>query len=352
MLYADLLQKAIDSDDALTPPGSYVSKTVHGKKYWYRQTQQIDGARKQVYLGPETPDLLQEINEAKERNFRRDEILSERKRLVAMLSVSGATLEKGRPAKIIGRMADAGVFTAGGMLVGSFAFSCYGNMLGVSFGSELMRTEDMDFSMEREIEVGMIRQISKDILEVDPSFKFPKQVNPSVMPFEMIASDGFKVEFLTTKESPTDKAPVLIDRFAVHAQPMDYMDYLFENKQQAIMLNSAGILIKVPDPARFALHKLAVSQLRPIGLKTKSDKDVSQAASILEVLLEDNPGVVSLAGDALRERTDMMSTFVRSGLKRLPQTLFSQLDGIVPESHWDSAVGASIAERKRNRLKP
>jgi len=238
-------------------------------------------------------------------------------------------------------MSEVGLFAAGGVLVGSFAFSCYGNMLGVSMSNKLMRTEDMDFSVERTLEIGFHRAILEDLTGVDSTFRRPADINPSAPPFDVISSDGFKVEFLTTKESAADKGSVYIDRFSLHALPLDYMDYLLDQAQPAVVASGAGVLVQVPDPARYALHKLAISQLRPAANQTKAIKDVEQAGAILDVLLEDNPGLVMLAADALKTRSDLMANLVTKGVKRLPletQSLFSDLIHL-PVVEWDTQTG-------------
>lgn len=339
-LYADLQQKVLDSL-AAQAGGSFVSKTVKGATYWYFQTPQVSGLRKQICIGRETPEIIERVRKAREAKADASRILEERKRLVAMLSVGGATIEKGRPAKIIDCMASAGVFDGGGILVGSFAFACYGNMLGVSFNSALLRTEDMDFSVGRDIQIGVARNIGDDLRRVEPSLKTPPQLLPSSFPFELIASDGFKVEFLTTRESAADKVPVLIEQLSVHAQPLEYMDYLIGNNQPSVILHGAGIPVRVPDPARFALHKLAVSQLRPAAMKAKADKDLRQASVILEVLLWDNPGLVMLAADALNERSDMMANLTRKGALLLQDDMKDEIIGMIPEKEWDTLHGVT-----------
>jgi hypothetical protein len=342
-LYADLLQKVMDSRFASLSGGSFVAKKIRDAKYWYYQTRQLDGARKQYFLGRDTPEIQEKIATAKAVKADSAPILDERRRLVAMLSLSGATMEKGRPAKIMDSLSQAGLFTAGGTLVGSFAFSCYGNMLGVSFDSGLYRTEDMDFSLARGVSIGIGRNLQKDLLQVDSTLKIPRQINPAIKPFELIASDGFKVEFLTTQDAVAEKAPVLIEHFAVHALPLAYMDYLIEHPQPAVLLNGAGIFVRVPDPARFALHKLAISQLRPSGHKSKADKDLRQAEAILQVLLEDNPGLVLLAANALRERADLMVNLARKGMARLPGEIREALEGWLPEKAWNAETGQVVS---------
>lgn len=338
-LYSDLLQKVMDNSIIANPGGSFVSKSVKGSTYWYFQTQQVSGHRKQLFIGKETPEILARIEAAKTAKADAANIMAERKRLVAMLSAGGATMERGRPAKIIDSMAKAGLFDHGGVLVGSFAFACYGNMLGALFSSSLSRTEDMDFSVERDIQIGVSRNIGDDLRRVEPSLEIPRQLLPAAMPFEMIASDGFKIEFLTTRKSRADKLPVLIEPLAIHAQPLEYMDYLIENSQPAVILYGAGIPVRVPDPARFSLHKLAISQLRPSAAKTKADKDLRQAEAILEILLKDNPGIIMLAADEINNREDVLANFVRDGAALLPEEMRGEIEGMVNRKKWDTSIG-------------
>jgi hypothetical protein len=53
-----------------------------------------------------------------------------------------------------------------------------------------------------------------------------------------------------------------IERFGVNAQPLELLDYLIKGSVEVAVLFGAGILVNVPSPAKFAVHKLAVSQLR------------------------------------------------------------------------------------------
>ena len=48
----------------------------------------------------------------------------------------------------------AGVFLAGGTVVGSHAFPLYGNMLGVRWPSEVTRTQDVDIAADQHVRIG------------------------------------------------------------------------------------------------------------------------------------------------------------------------------------------------------
>lgn len=325
--YSTLLQKLRDSRLARLGKVGFTKKTVAGNNYWYCQYTDISGSRRQRYMGQDTVELRAMLDDISRRQESYAEILMERKRLVAMIASGGGNMEKGRPARIIEKLADAGVFDAGGMLIGSYAFACYGNLLGVMFDSAMRRTEDMDVAYDRSIEIGFVRDIRGDIADAAPDMVEQKQINPWVPPYEMVAPDGFKIEFLTTRLNALDKSPIPLERFGINAQPLEFMDYLVEGGGVGVaVLYGAGILVNVPDPARFAIHKLAVSQLRVAGHAEKARKDLQQAGALADYLLEQNPGALILAVDAVKARDDMLFALVRQGIRQLPdQALAAQL---------------------------
>ena len=68
-------------------------------------------------------------------------------------------------------------------------------------------------------------------------------------------------------------------------QPLKFME--FSLVQQAVVLNkSDAVLVNVPNPARYALHKLLVYGEREGTFAAKSGKDLMQAASLLALFKE------------------------------------------------------------------
>ncbi|MEA3643081.1 MAG: GSU2403 family nucleotidyltransferase fold protein, partial [Lamprobacter sp.] len=62
------------------------------------------------------------------------------------------------------------------------------------------------------------------------------------------------------------------------------------------------VLANVPDPARFAWHKLLVSEERPIAQAAKRAKDRMQAAQLLALLREEAPAQLATARAELEAR--------------------------------------------------
>src|SRR6185437_6065464 len=67
-----------------------------------------------------------------------------------------------------------------------------------------------------------------------------------------------------------------------------FLDYLIHEEIPAAVLHDAGVLVNVPSPARYALHKLIVAQRRRSGV-AKIDKDIRQAEALIDALASRRP---------------------------------------------------------------
>jgi len=268
VLYAELLDQLRAAEHELHVPvgGSFVSKTIGSGRYWYLQRTE-KGRRTQTYLGPETPELLQQIEAAREQRVD----LKWRRQLVSMLTAGGAASESATFTAVMQVLAESFVFRLGGVLVGTQAFMCYANMLGVRFAAESLRTADIDVAEHAKVSVVVARDGSLDLLErlrmVEPRFLLP--------------------------------------HLNVAAQPLEGLDYLIETTTTAAVVGGSGILVNVPLPARYAVHKLWVAKTRPVSDQTKARKDYAQARQLMEVLLADRAGDIEEAVAAIRRRPGM-----------------------------------------------
>jgi hypothetical protein len=118
---------------------------------------------------------------------------------------------------------------------------------------------------------------------------------------------ALRVDVLTP-QTGSRTGPVSIARFRTAAQPLPHLDYLIEEPQQAALVAGSGILVNVPPPARFALHKLVVSRSRAVTEQAKSGKDLDQAAQLIEILAEDRPGDLALAWEPLANRKSFLTS--------------------------------------------
>jgi hypothetical protein len=108
------------------------------------------------------------------------------------------------------------------------------------------------------------------------------------------------------------------------ATPLRFLDYVIEETQPGAVLGGRGVLVNVPRPGRFAIHKLVVAGRRG-SRQTKAAKDLLQASALLSLLVTDLPGEISLAWKALSARGAGWVTAARVGLKQLDPELMSSL---------------------------
>jgi len=282
-VYAELLERArADAFSAAFPSGgSFVAKTQRGRRYWYFQQPSAAG-RGQLYAGPESPELLARIIAHRQASERQ----RDRRGLIAMLVRAG---NLPRPIPMIGSVVaaieQAGVFRLRGVLIGTVAYQTYAAMLGSRLPAALLQTNDVDVAQFADVSVA-VADIAQPILETlrktDASFSPVPHIVPNRV-VSLMASSGVRVDFLTPNRGRDTEQPVPLPAFGMDAQPLRFLDFLIRDPEQAVLLHGAGILVSVPSPARFALHKLIISRRRRLG-DAKRQKDVLQAQSLLCVL--------------------------------------------------------------------
>jgi hypothetical protein len=119
---------------------------------------------------------------------------------------------------------------------------------------------------------------------------------------------------LTSAKKPGRDRPIFIRRFRAAAQPLRFLDYLIADPVKGALVKGGGILVNVPQPARFALHKLSISGEREVTAHSKAQKDLFQAAQILTVLLEERPGDLLPAWEAFEKQGPRWSKRLRKAL--------------------------------------
>jgi hypothetical protein len=332
-LYAELLDqvRAADADVILGGVrGSFVSKEIRGRTYWYLQKN--GGATKQqIYLGRDTPQLRAWIEKASAQRVDVKSDENHRRDLVAMLGAGGMFRDSASKSTVLHILADVSVFRAGGVLVGTEAFTCIANMLGVTFEKESLRTADIDVVHDTNIPIVIDERPDENDLLVrlraaDPAFFAVPGLDPrDVTTSFRVRGRDLGVDFLTPDRSNgRNTKPVRLIHLGIAAQPLYGLDYLIEDAVDAVVVGGSGIRVNVPSPARFAFHKLWVATSRSVSESAKSRKDVRQAAHILEVLADDRPRDITTAFAALQKRKRMtraanekLKSFDAELLKRL-----------------------------------
>ena len=294
--YAQLFQTALEVQSRkliADLSGNFVSKKIRRQTYWYYRYSVAKDNRVQVYLGPDSPAIQALI--AKKQSQTSLAVAGALRRQLKIAVAAGACTTPSAQLKPIRRLAEYGFFQAGGVLVGSHAFAAYSNMLGIQWANEnIHKTLDVDFA-----------RAGKNLsLAIDPSFKIntTTAIQSLEEGFLPRASDtgrsgswahqtdpDFIIDFLTPKSS-VDGAPFECEQLGIALQPLKFMEFSLENIQQAILFNATDTaIVNVPDPSRYAVHKLIVYVERLSSNSVKAHKDLAQAAALIAVLKRDRP---------------------------------------------------------------
>jgi len=126
-----------------------------------------------------------------------------------------------------------------------------------------------------------------------------------------------KVDVLTPLIGAPVENPIYLNSLKTYATPIRFLDFLLEDVQSAVVIAKSGILVNIPAPARYALHKLVINQRRPPAMQTKARKDILQAEQILSVLIEERPGDILLALEATASQPKKFRQQLRQGIEKL-----------------------------------
>jgi len=292
--YADLLERLEDlnAGNAIASLCSctLISKAVKGGKYLYAQGRLSDGSQRQVYLGP----LDDRGKELKERfqQARKDSAseIAAMEMSAKALRATGMTSLDPVEWRVVAALAAEGVFRVGGVLVGTIAYRCFSGLLGAKLPSASAFTADVDLA-------------GKTI---------PVAVHDEV------ANPQTALERLEMGFSPMNEFKSLkIRQLGVPAIPLRFLDYLIENPVPAVALGRKPVLVKVPQPARYAVHKLIVSRERKPSQKLKAQKDLQQSHELQQILRQLDPEALEDAFDVARSNGPGWKKRVDDGQKAI-----------------------------------
>lgn len=317
--YADMFDSVLAtsvSNSVSGLNGSFGQKAVHQKKYWYFQYRDIDSSVRQIYIGPDSEKIRKLI--AQHQSHEGEPL----RRLSAAAIALGCNPLLPKHFRVIKRLSEYGFFRRGGILVGTHAFLTMCNMLGI-LPEERMQTQDVDFAHAgKNISIALPANIKVETrsalesLEMGlipiPAFnggEGARYLNP--------ADPAFMVDFLTSKISRTDE-PIYIDGLSVALQPLKFMEFSMRDTTQAVALGNEGaVLVNIPRPDRFAIHKLIVAAERKIAEVAKINKDIRQANVLVQYYLDFRPDELAETCKEAGESGPGWKRRLRSGISKL-----------------------------------
>lgn len=265
-------------------PGGFTRKLVNGRAYWYYQAKSPDGAPLQTYVGPDDGATRALIDAHKSGvHAQADKNMLRAARAAVELGCAQVPLKHGR---VISRLGDHGFFRAGGILVGTHAFMAYQNLLGVTWQGSAM-TLDLDFAHAgRNVSIALRPGIKIDTRKAIESLEMGFMPIQSQTTYKKADEPDFDIDFLTSV-GRTGDAPVHVESLNVTLQPLKFMELSLEDPLTTTLLWRNGpVVVNLPRPQRYAVHKLLVYGERPQNMRTKAIKDLAQAAALMDYLLD------------------------------------------------------------------
>ena len=294
-LYAQLQEEAAVFNAAIFEEGiagSPYLNHANGYAYWYWQVAGPDGKLKRLSLGRDTPETRALVDRLKTRKAEAGEAIAALRATTRAFVASGGMSVESAHFRVMEHLAHAGLFRKGLVLVGSHAFTALGNLLGLRWGS-LLKTSDMDFARAQGISLALpgnaeIIDVLTTAQQLDPSFFAVPQLDHRQPSTAIISrKTRIKLDFLTTHAAAESDTPRYFADLGIAATPLRYMDYLLGGlNRRGLVIGTYAFPINVPDPARFAIHKLIIAQVRRGDSEAKAQKDIRQADELLGGMIE------------------------------------------------------------------
>jgi hypothetical protein len=333
--YSDLLDRLLD-EAVVEIGGSPVQRTIRGRAYWYARSY-VGNEEKEKYLGPDTPELRTRVARMQRARTDLRQREESRRALVQMVRVKGVPRADAATGKVLQALARAGVFRLRGVLIGSHAFRLYPLILGVAIPEAHHATEDIDLAQFQEISVALDDQADPKVHEAlaQVGTLSPTASLYPAQPTGYRVADTL-VELLTPNRGPERDAPVALPALGVYAKPLRFLDFLLTEALPAAVPYRYGILVNVPQPARYAVHKLIVATRRAPRAAARAQKDIEQAMALIRVLGQDQPDELARAYQEARRRGDHWRRALGHGVKRMTPAVQEMLDAALVESGTDA----------------
>jgi len=156
------------------------------------------------------------------------------------------------------------------VVVGSWCVYFYRHKFKEAFRLTSWRTKDIEFETSLISKSQKPKNIITILKELDFVMKYHGEAGYTTFEHPEII-----VEFLIHRKGDGIADRYKLPGFGIHPQPLPYLSFLVSN---TMSVEYKGLLIKVPHPANFALHKLMISVKRKNLEKVPKDREQALAA--------------------------------------------------------------------------
>lgn len=319
--YIDLRTSLLD-DQVAEIQGTPRLEKRGARSYWY-DIYRVGSTVRKRYIGEDSPEMAARIGQLRQLAADREARARNRLRLIRVLRAEGAQIIDPTNGSLLTALAQAGTFRLGGTLVGTNAFRLYEGELGLRIHqTDLMHTGDIDIAQFERLSLALGDKVDPSLARTFQEIDFepvPALDRHSVWRWRQTRSNTL-VEFLTPSFRPEEDIRDL-PALGVSAQSLHFLNFLIAQPIKAAALYRSGVLVQIPRPEAYAIHKLIVANRRQAGPdQLKSRKDRAQAALLVEVLAEDRPDELREAYEDALSRGPAWAEHIARSLHRMPET--------------------------------
>lgn len=285
-LYADLVQQV---HAVIERPASLYRREIKGVAYIYAK-RPVGATRRDLFIGrvddPEAVDratLIEQENGA----------ARARSSIVSAIRRAGIPSPATALAQVLDALQEAGLLRQA-VVVGTAAYQCYPAPVGHLLPASAMMTQDADLATASlALSAAEAGETLETILQrADPTFRPLPGLDRTAPPSHFRSGAGFVVDLLTPQHRRSDPNPMPLPALAAGAAPLQHLAWLIADPMDAAVLHRSGIAVRIPQPARFAVHKLILAQKRG-GDTAKRAKDLVQAGALIAALKASDPFALS-----------------------------------------------------------
>lgn len=315
-LCADLLDNLRLDPVDLPKGGTFFVKQIGKYSYVYHRI---------VYAGEERDTVVGKAT--KELALRVEQVMVRRKHrttLAAAASAAGAVECDRKSWSIMKQLYETGLFDFGGIVVGTNAFLAMQNMLGIRWpeGTDtfsVCQTMDMDVTWSKQTKLVVPMDLSDRFASLLRNLGLEPQFSTAAKNGTPVYTDasGYSLEILVPEVGRPGPTIVPVKDIGSHAQSLRFLDFLVKDPIEAVILRGASaIKIRIPRPERYAVHKIALSDMRENP--HKKQKDIEQAGTLLHVLISADPDLVATTYKEFENRGPAWRKRLASGFNKLP----------------------------------
>ena len=289
-LYQDLVQAHLDR-----PPEALIGaphlRENRERRYWYATIRAPGGAHRQIFIGPDNDDTRKKVEAWKDasasaRDFRA--LAAEKTRALRAARLPALDMTTG---KVLRALAQAGAFRLGAVLVGTHAFRLYNLELGVRVSAAATAiTSDVDVASFEKLSVAVDDHTEPELPEVLGGLGLePAPTLDAKHPTRWkLPGQDFTLDFLAPSFEDAE-GPQRLEALGLWAQGLHFLNFLLRDPIPAVAIYREGVLVHIPTPERFAIHKLIVSGRRKGANRAKALKDVAQARALISAIAQMRP---------------------------------------------------------------